>query len=80
MLAAASVRATVIGKPAAAFFRQAIRAPARQLGMAGVLVRTGKPVDQADEAPADVVVDSVADLRKPIARSDSGPDDSRLGP
>jgi ribonucleotide monophosphatase NagD (HAD superfamily) len=79
---AAGVRVTVIGKPAAAFFRQAIRdiglpaaalamigddagsdlVPARRLGMAGVLVRTGKPVGAAEEAQADVVIDSVADL------------------
>ena len=45
-----------------------------------VLVRTGKPVGPAEEALADVVVDSVADLRKPIVHSDSGPDDSRPGP
>jgi HAD superfamily hydrolase (TIGR01458 family) len=80
---AASVRATVIGKPAAAFFRQAIRdvglparelamvgddarndlAPARRLGMTGILVRTGKPVGLAEEAQADLVLDSVAELR-----------------
>ena len=79
---AAGVRATIIGKPAAAFFRQAVRdiglparelamvgddarndlAPARRLGMTGVLVRTGKPVGPADVAEADVVIDSVADL------------------
>ena len=79
---AAGVRATVIGKPALAFFRQAIRdialpaaalamvgddartdlTPARRLGMRGVLVRSGKPVGPAEEARADVTVDSVADL------------------
>src|SRR5918997_6056757 len=79
---AAGVRATVVGKPAAAFFHQAIRdiglpatalamvgddpsndlAPARRLGLVGVLVRTGKPVGPAEEGQADVVVDSVADL------------------
>ena len=80
---AAGVRATVIGKPAAAFFRQAIRdiglpvrelamvgddarndlAPARRLGMTGILVRTGKPVGPAEEVQADMVIESVADLR-----------------
>jgi len=80
---AARVRAIVIGKPAAAFFRQAIRdvglparelamvgddarhdlAPARRLGLTTLLVRTGKPVGPAEEAAADLVVDSVADLR-----------------
>ena len=79
---AAGVRATVVGKPAAAFFRQAIRdialparelvmvgddarndlLPARRLGMRGVLVRTGKPVGPAEEAQADLVIDSIADL------------------
>jgi HAD superfamily hydrolase (TIGR01458 family) len=79
---AAGVRPIVIGKPAVAFFRQAIRdiglpaaelvmvggdarndlAPARRLGMMGVLVRTGKPVGPAQEAEADLVLDSVADL------------------
>jgi HAD superfamily hydrolase (TIGR01458 family) len=79
---AAGVRATVIGKPAAAFFRQAIcdiglpanalamvgddahndLAPAQRLGLVGVLVRTGKPVGPKEEAQADVVFDSVADL------------------
>jgi FMN phosphatase YigB (HAD superfamily) len=83
------VRATVIGKPAAAFFRQAIRdiglpatalamvgddarndlAPARRLGMMGVLVRTGKPV-APEETQADVVIDSVADLG-PLIRATS---------
>lgn len=80
---AAGVRATVIGKPAAPFFRQAIRdiglparqlamvgddaradiAPAQRLGLTGVLVRTGKPTTPADEARADVVLDSVIGLR-----------------
>ena len=80
---ASGVRATVIGKPAAAFFRRAIRdidlpahqlamigddarndlAPAQRLGMLGILVRTGKPVGPAAEAQADLVIDSVADLR-----------------
>jgi HAD superfamily hydrolase (TIGR01458 family) len=93
----AGVRATVVGKPAAAFFRQAIRdielpgaelamvgddaindlAPARRLGMAGVLVRTGKPVGPAEEAQSDVVINSVADLRGQITHSDSVPEDSR---
>jgi ribonucleotide monophosphatase NagD (HAD superfamily) len=88
---AAGTRATVIGKPAAAFFRQAIRdiglpatalamvgddahsdlAPARRLGLLGVLVHTGKPVGPAEEAQADVVIDSVAELRGPIAQTDS---------
>src|SRR5918995_1724555 len=94
---AAGTRATVIGKPAAAFFRQAIRdlglpvtalamvgddarndlGPARRLGLVGVLVRTGKPVGPAEEAQADVVVDSVAELRGPIAKSDSAAEDSQ---
>jgi ribonucleotide monophosphatase NagD (HAD superfamily) len=79
---AAGVRSTVVGKPAIAFFRLAIRdislpprdlvmisddatndlAPARRLGMTGVLVRTGKPVGAKDEAQADLVLDSVAGL------------------
>jgi HAD superfamily hydrolase (TIGR01458 family) len=87
---AAGTRATVVGKPAAAFFRQAIRdiglpaaalamvgddarndlAPARRLGLVGVLVRTGKPVGPAEEAQADVVIDSVADLG-PLIRASS---------
>ena len=82
LAAAAGVRATVIGKPAAAFFRQTMRdiglpatslamvgddarndlEPARRLGMTGVLVRTGKPVGPVEEALADLVIDSVADL------------------
>jgi HAD superfamily hydrolase (TIGR01458 family) len=37
-------------------------APARRLGMTGILVRTGKPVGPAEEAAADLVLDSVADL------------------
>jgi ribonucleotide monophosphatase NagD (HAD superfamily) len=81
------VRVTVIGKPAAAFFRQAIGdiglpavelamvgddarndlVPAQRLGMTGVLVRTGKPVGPADEAQADMVVNSVAELRQHAA-------------
>ena len=94
---AAGTRATVIGKPAAAFFRQAIRdiglppaalamvgddarndlAPARRLGLLGVLVRTGKPVGPVEEAQADVVIDSVAELREPIAQFDSLAGDSQ---
>jgi HAD superfamily hydrolase (TIGR01458 family) len=82
LASAAGVRATVIGKPAAAFFRQAMRdiglpasnlamvgddakndvIPARRLGMTGILVRTGKPVGPVDEAAADLVIESVADL------------------
>jgi HAD superfamily hydrolase (TIGR01458 family) len=82
LASAAGVRATVIGKPAAAFFRQAIRqiglpkerlamvgddatndlAPAKRLGMTTILVRTGKPVGPAEEALADLTLDSVADL------------------
>jgi HAD superfamily hydrolase (TIGR01458 family) len=88
---AAGTRATVIGKPAATFFRQAIRdigvpatelamvgddarndlAPARRLGMMGVLVRTGKPVGPAEEAQADLVIDAVADLGR-VIRAASG--------
>src|SRR5215208_3761471 len=94
---AAGTRAIVVGKPAAAFFRQAIRdiglpatelamigddarndlAPARRLGLLGVLVRTGKPVGPAEEAQADVVVDSVTDLRGLIAESASAAEDSQ---
>jgi ribonucleotide monophosphatase NagD (HAD superfamily) len=37
-------------------------APARKLGMRTVLVRTGKPVTPDEEAHADRVLDSVADL------------------
>lgn len=37
-------------------------APAQRLGMTGILVRSGKPVTAADEAAADVTLDSVADL------------------
>jgi HAD superfamily hydrolase (TIGR01458 family) len=94
---AAGTRATVIGKPAAAFFRQAIRdiglpatalamvgddarndlAPARRLGLLGVLVRTGKPVGPVEEAQADVVIDSVAELRGLIAQSDLVAEDSQ---
>ncbi len=82
LAAAAGVRATIVGKPAGAFFRQAIRdiglsvtelamvgddthndlIPARRPGMMIVLVRTGKPVGAAEEAQADLVIDSVADL------------------
>src|SRR5215208_3560672 len=94
---AAGVRTTVIGKPAAAFFRQAIRdiglpanalamvgddvrndlVPARRLGLLSVLVRTGKPVGPAEEAQADVVIDSVAELRGLIAESASAAEDSQ---
>jgi phosphoglycolate phosphatase-like HAD superfamily hydrolase len=49
-------------------------APARRLGLVGVLVRTGKPVGPAEEAQADVVVDSVADLLGPIAHSSVVPE------
>ena len=79
---AAGVRATVIGKPALPFFRQAIQdialpavalamvgddarndlTPARGLGMTGILVRSGKPVGPAEEALADLVLASIADL------------------
>jgi HAD superfamily hydrolase (TIGR01458 family) len=79
---AAGVRPVVVGKPALAFFRQAIRdiglpagdlamvgddarndlAPARRLGLLGVLVRTGKPVGPTEEAQADLVIDSIAEL------------------
>jgi HAD superfamily hydrolase (TIGR01458 family) len=41
-------------------------APAQRLGMTGVLVRTGKPVGPSDEAVADLVIDSVADLREAV--------------
>lgn len=37
-------------------------APARRLGMTTILVRTGKPVADADEAHADLVLDSIAAL------------------
>src|SRR5215211_5725969 len=94
---AAGTRATVIGKPAAAFFRQAIRdiglpatalamvgddarndlVPARRLGLLGVLVRTGKPVGPVEEAQADVVINSVAELRGTIAQSNSVKEDSQ---
>jgi len=53
-------------------------APARRLGLLGVLVCTGKPVGPAEEAEADVVVDSVAELREPIAQSGSVAEDSQL--
>jgi len=82
LASAAGVRTMVVGKPAAAFFRQAMRdigllagelamvgddarndlAPARRLGMTGILVRTGKPVGRAEVVLADLVFDSVADL------------------
>ena len=52
-------------------------APARRLGLLGVLVRTGKPVGPAEEAQADVVIDSVAELRESIAQTDSAAGDSR---
>ena len=39
-------------------------APARRLGMATVLVRSGKPVGPVDEAHADLVLDSIAELDK----------------
>lgn len=79
---ATGARATVIGKPAAAFFRQGLRRlalppgavtmvgddgehdlrPARRLGMATILVRTGKPVSAVAMGYADLTLDSVADL------------------
>ncbi len=82
LASAAGVRATVIGKPSSAMFRQAIRdigvparelamvgddarndiAPARRLGMAGILVRSGKPAGPTEEALADLTIDSIADL------------------
>ncbi len=40
-------------------------APAHRLGMKAILVRTGKPVGPAEEALADVTVDSVVNLRFP---------------
>ncbi len=40
---------------------------ARRLGMTGVLVRSGKPVGPAEEARADLVIDSIADLEGAIA-------------
>lgn len=42
--------------------------PAHRLGMRTVLVRTGKPVGPSDEAIADVVLDSVADLVAGVRR------------
>lgn len=42
--------------------------PARKLGMRTVLVRTGKPVTTADEAIADVTLDSIAGLPDVIER------------
>jgi HAD superfamily hydrolase (TIGR01458 family) len=87
LASAAGVRPTVIGKPSAGIFRQAMReiglparelamvgddarndvAPARRLGMSGILVRSGKPVGPAEEAQADLVLDSIADLPAAIA-------------
>lgn len=87
LTSAAGVRPTVIGKPSAGIFRQAMReiglparelamigddarndvAPARRLGMTGILVRSGKPVGRAEEAQADLVLDSIADLPAAIA-------------
>lgn len=37
-------------------------APARRLGMLGILVRSGKPIGKAEEALADVTIGSIADL------------------
>jgi HAD superfamily hydrolase (TIGR01458 family) len=37
-------------------------APARRLGLTGILVRTGKPVGPEEEATADLVLDAVSDL------------------
>lgn len=37
-------------------------AAARKLGMTGILVRSGKPVGTAEEALADVVIDSIVEL------------------
>jgi HAD superfamily hydrolase (TIGR01458 family) len=49
-------------------------APARRLGMTGILVRTGKPVGAAEEAVVDLVIDSVADLAGVLgSRSSGGP-------
>lgn len=87
LASAAGVRATVIGKPAAGIFRQAMReidlparelamvgddarndvAPARRLGMTGILVRSGKPVGPAEEAQADLVLDSIAGIAEMMA-------------
>lgn len=39
-------------------------APARRLGMLGILVRSGKPVGAQEEALADVTLNSIADLRE----------------
>lgn len=86
---AAAVRATIIGKPSPAIFRQTITdleipasqlamvgddarndlLPAKRLGMMTILVRTGKPVGPTEEAMADIVLDSVADLSTLIANS-----------
>jgi HAD superfamily hydrolase (TIGR01458 family) len=41
-------------------------AAARKLGMAGILVRSGKPVGPAEESLADLVIDSVADLPRAL--------------
>lgn len=41
--------------------------PARRLGMTGILVRSGKPAGPADEARADLVLDSVAQLQLVLA-------------
>ena len=49
-------------------------APAQRLGMTGILVRTGKPVGAAEEAVADLVIDSVTDLARVLGlRSSGGP-------
>jgi HAD superfamily hydrolase (TIGR01458 family) len=47
-------------------------APAQRLGMTGILVRTGKPVGAAEEAVADLVIDSVADLAGVLDLGSSG--------
>lgn len=38
--------------------------PARELGLTTILVRTGKPVGPAEEALADITVDSVVDIAR----------------
>ncbi|MGH2558228.1 MAG: TIGR01458 family HAD-type hydrolase, partial [Thermomicrobiales bacterium] len=43
--------------------------PARRLGLRTVLVRTGKPVVEGDEAHADIVLDSISDLPDAVVRS-----------
>ncbi|HEY7031382.1 MAG TPA: TIGR01458 family HAD-type hydrolase [Thermomicrobiales bacterium] len=43
-------------------------APARRLGMRTILVRTGKPVGEREEAMAEVTIDSVAELAGALAR------------